>query len=308
MTSVPSALSVAEIEHFVQHGFVKLEGALDRAFASRWVARTWQRIGYDPQDASTWREARVHFPITATAPVSEIAPRAYAAICQLCGGAERIRQPVEWTDGFIANYGVGKDGPWAPPSPQLGGWHKDGDSFRHFLDSPEQGLLTIALWDDVHHRGGPTYLACDSIGHIARWLAAHPEGANPEFRHRPELGDPLPTKALIEQCRDFREATGRAGDVYLMHPFMLHTQSANHLGRARFITNAPVHFRAPMRFDRERAEDHSPVELAILRALGVDRFPFAPTRERIGIAPHRLIKERELLAAERARAAAGRGS
>ncbi len=305
MTAAPSpALSPEEVDHFLKFGFVKLEDVLDRALARRWVEASWARIGYDPADQSTWREARVHFPQTESQPLVEIAPRVEAAIAQLCGGAERIVGPLRWGNGFIANYGVGKDEPWEPPGPLLKGWHKDGESFRHFLDSAEQALLTIALWDDVDHLGGPTYIACDSVGEVARWLAAHPEGANPEPHRQPELGEWLPTSELMSRCRDFREATGRAGDVYLMHPFMMHTGSPNQIGRARFITNYPVHFREPMRFDRERPEDQSPVERAVLRALGVKSFAFTPARERIRIIPHRLIKERELLEAERARAAA----
>lgn len=301
-----AALSPAEIGHFLQYGFVKLEGALDRDVAKAWVDQSWARIGYDRNDQSTWREARVHFPVTEWRPLAGIAPRVEAAIAQLCGGLERIELPLQWGNGFIVNYGVGKDGPWVPPGPTGGGWHKDGESFRHFLDSAEQALLTIALWDDVDHRGGPTYIACDSVGVVARYLAAHPEGMNPDPRMQPEFGPGFPFPELIRACSDFREATGRAGDVYLLHPFMLHTQSPNLLGRARFITNSPVYFRAPMRFDRERPEDHSPVELAVLRALGVDRYHFAPTRERLRITPHRLIQDRELREAERARLAAKR--
>jgi hypothetical protein len=47
-----------------------------------------------------------------------------------------------------------------PSSPD---WHKDGDFFRHFLDSPEQGLLTIVLWSDIEERGGGTFIAPDSV-------------------------------------------------------------------------------------------------------------------------------------------------
>ena len=55
-----------------------------------------------------------------------------------------------WSDGFIINFGLGADQPWQPPSPEVSGWHKDGDFFRHFLDSPEQGLLTIVVWSDIY--------------------------------------------------------------------------------------------------------------------------------------------------------------
>jgi hypothetical protein len=35
----------------------------------------------------------------------------------------------------------------------------DGTFFRHFLDSPEQGLLVVPIFSDVEHRGGGTLLA-----------------------------------------------------------------------------------------------------------------------------------------------------
>ena len=56
------------------------------------------------------------------------------------------------------------------------GWHKDGDFFRHFLDSPEQGLLTFVLWSDIEPRGGGTFVAADSVPVVARTLAAAPGG------------------------------------------------------------------------------------------------------------------------------------
>lgn len=177
-----------------------------------------------------------------------------------------------------------------PPSPAAGGWHKDGDFFLHFIDSPEQGLLHIILWDDVLHQGGATYLAPDSVAVVARYLVDHPEGVNPIPHEQPQHGAGFPTDALIGRCRDFREVTGKAGDVVLMHPFMLHASSQNMLGRARFITNPPVEFREPMRFDRPRWEEHCPVEQAVLRALGVSRYSFRPTTDRRSLVPNRIAQ------------------
>ncbi len=181
-------------------------------------------------------------PAIETREVRDIAPRAWAAICQLMGGEERIAAPVWWGDAFIANYRLGAERAWLPPGPAVTGWHKDGDFFLHFLDSPEQGLLAIVLWDDVLPRGGGTFVCCDSVGHIARFLAEHPEGVDPFTG--------FPNREFINRCHDFREATGQAGDVYLMHPFMLHASSQNALRRPRFITNPPAAFREPMDFAR----------------------------------------------------------
>ena len=282
-------LSSAQIDHFTAHGFVKVEGCIDPAFCAAQVRLGWERIGCDPADPRTWVEQKIHLSTKASWEVAEVAPLAAEAIGQLCGGLERIVTP-RWGDGFIINLSLGADQPWRPPSPTSGGWHKDGDFFHHFLDSPEQGLLTIVIWQDVASRGGATFIAPDSVAPVARHLVARPEGVNPFL---------FPCKDLITECRDFREAEGRAGDVYLLHPYLLHASSQNLSGRGRFITNPPVHFREPMRFDPPR----SPVELAICRALGAERLDFRITGERRGVVPERVRVQAEREAAEARRRA-----
>lgn len=250
-------LNADEIEHFHRYGYVCVRGAFDAGPGSRaraLVERTWVRSGIDPNAPDTW-PPKVHMPPRDVFPVRTFAPRAYDAICQLTGGPDRIEDPV-WSDGLIVNYSLGANGPYLTPDATKKGWHKDGNFFIHFLDSPEQALLTVVLWDDVVSRGGPTYLAADSVPRVAEVLADHPEGLGP--------GD-FPVDDMIARCRDFREATGRGGDVYLLHPYMLHCSSQNMLRRPRFMSNPPVHFRAPMRFDREPL---SPVEASVVRAVG----------------------------------------
>jgi hypothetical protein len=41
------------------------------------------------------------------------------------------------------------------------------DFFRHFLDSPEQALLTLVLWTDMLPKGGGTFVAADSVPVVA---------------------------------------------------------------------------------------------------------------------------------------------
>jgi hypothetical protein len=84
------------------------------------------------------------------------------------------------------------------------------------------------------------------------------------------------------------EATGEVGDVYLIHPLVLHTMSPNGLRRARFITNSTLRLAEPMRFNRPDPADHSPVERAILRGLGVERFDFTATWPRERVVPEPL--------------------
>ncbi len=160
---------------------------------------------------------------------------------------------------------------------------------------PEQGLLTLVVWSDIQPRGGGTFVAADSVPVVARYLAAHPEGVLPtEF----------PTKALIAECSQFVEATGRVGDVFLLHPYVLHAKSQNHLGVPRLITNPPVHLKEPMNFNRPDPADYSPVELAVLRGLGVDRLDFRPAAPRAAVVPKRVARQQRMLEEEKARLAA----
>jgi hypothetical protein len=286
-----SVLTEEQIGSFLRRGHVTIPQCFTRADAQPWLDEAWIRLGYDPDDPATWTEARVHMPSVRHLEVADFAPKAWRAACELLGGEERIEQPYRWGDGFIVNLRLGADREWEPPSRVSDGWHKDGDFFRHFLDSPEQGLLTLVLWSDIEPRGGGTFVAADSVGPVARLLADTPEGILP---------DDFDYDELISQCDDFAEAMGRPGDVVLLHPFVLHAVSQNHRG-PRFITNPPIALREPMRFDRP---DPSPVELAVLNALGVERLEFRPTRERERVVPERVLRQQRMAAEERARLAA----
>ena len=285
-------LTDEQVEQFLSEGYVKIEGCFEKADVQEWIDFAFERLGYDAQDVNTWAEERVHMPHMNQMDVADFAPKAWGAICDLMGGEERIKTPVTWRDGFIVNFKLGAGQPWEPPSPQVKGWHKDGDWFRHFLDSPEQGLLTVILWDDVLPQSGGTFVATDSVGPIARYLVNYPEGLVPK---EAAFG------TMIAQCENFVEATGKAGDVYLLHPYILHSASRNPSGRARFITNPAVSFKEPMNFNRENPKDYCLVEQAILRALDVDRLDFQITHERERITPERVARQQKMLEEQKAR-------
>jgi hypothetical protein len=288
------ALTDEQIEHFLTRGYVVLHECFSREAAKSLTDSTFVRLGYDPDDPSTWHEAVIHMPAHRHIDVKDFAPKVWRAVCDLLGGEERIQQPYRWGDGFIVNLREGRERPWDPPSPRIKGWHKDGDFFRHFLDSPEQGLLTLVIWSDIDSRGGATFVAADSVPVVARLLAEHPEGILPDnFDHQ----------SLIDQCHEFVEATGQVGDVYLLHPYVLHAKSQNLLGVPRLITNPPVHLREPMNFNRPDPADYSPVELAVLRGLGVERLDFQPTAPRERVVPARVARQQKLMEEEQARMA-----
>ena len=264
-------LTEEQIQNFLEYGFVHLTDCFDPEFAATSTSAAFARLDYQEDDPDTWEREIVHLPAEDRVLVKDFAPKVYGAMCDLLGGEDRIKQPVEWGNGYIINFRLGADREWIPPSPESGGWHKDGDFFWHFLDSPEQGLLLIVIWRDIEPKGGGTFMACDSIQPIAEYLNENRGGLHP---FEGGFGK------FIDECKDFRELTGKTGDVLIMHPYMLHASSQNHSGKARFITNPPVSLKEPMNFNRENPEDFSPVELAVLKALGKEKLDFQIEGER----------------------------
>lgn len=47
-------LSQEQIDHFVQHGWIKLSNCFTREQADGLQKNLWTRLGMDPNDVSTW--------------------------------------------------------------------------------------------------------------------------------------------------------------------------------------------------------------------------------------------------------------
>ncbi|KAH6713948.1 hypothetical protein BKA61DRAFT_643748 [Leptodontidium sp. MPI-SDFR-AT-0119] len=283
-TSSSFALTEAQKAQFLDHGFVKISQCFTRAQAADFTSTIWTRLGMDPNDKSTWTNEKTNMSWHRHIAVSEFAPKAWAAMCELLGGEERISDSPEfrgWSDGFIVN--LGKEG-YSPDDEldlrALDNWHNDGDFFVHFLDSPEQALLVIPLWSDIESKGGGTAVCGEGIKHIAKHLYDHPEGTTPwmisthDPRHETYEGLEYWRSLAWDKTKipdsSFQEATGEIGDVYLLHPLMLHSASKNLLRVLRVITNPPVSLKEPFCFDREDPEMCSLVERKTLRDLGME--------------------------------------
>ena len=278
-------LTDEQVQSFLDKGYLIVKDCLDSSVSNRWIDEAYQRLGYDKHDPSTWAKDIIWMDHKNQMPVRELAPKAWAAILDVAGGEERLENQVmgkplghfssinsfAWSDAFIVNFHRGADQPWQPPSAQVTGWHKDGSYFKHFLDSREQALLTVVLWSDMLHQGGGTFVAPDSVRVVARYLAQHPEGVQPnEFDFQ----------AMVGQCTQFEELTGEAGDFVILHPFMLHASSQNVIRQPRFMSNPPIVLKEPMNLNRENADDFSLLERATLDYLGLERLDFQPAAPR----------------------------
>ncbi|MCX6019103.1 MAG: phytanoyl-CoA dioxygenase family protein [Chloroflexi bacterium] len=278
-------LTEDQVQSFFEKGYLIVKNCVDLSISNPWIDQAYQRLGYDKNNPATWERGLVHMDHCNQVPVRQLAPKAWDAMMDVIGGEDRLETTVmhiesshfsainswSWSDAFIVNFNRGADQPWQPPSAEVSGWHKDGSYFRHFLDSREQALLPIVMWSDMRHQGGATFIAPDSVRLIARFLADHPEGVPP--------GD-FKFQDIIRQCKQFEEVTGEAGDMVIIHPFMLHASSQNVTGVPRFMSNPPVVLKEPMNLNRANPEDFSLLERATLHYLGVDRLDFRPMAPR----------------------------
>ncbi|KAM5543274.1 hypothetical protein V8D89_003148 [Ganoderma adspersum] len=276
-------LTPEQREHFLEHGWIRIPKAVKEEYQKAFTENVWVRLGYDPQDKSTWTKEKIHMPRHREIPTQEFMPEAWGAICELLGGEDRIDPTLFESSGdsLIVNLGAEQWVDKVIDPKDLGNWHIDGDWFTHFLDSGEQGLQVIVLFNDIKPRAGGTYISPDGIKNVVQYLYEHPEGTN----EMPQDPDGSRSICAIQTCKEFVEAhsthppdissqlTGDAGDVILLHPFMPHSASKNHLRIPRFITNPPVTLKAPLNLNRADPADYSLVEAKILRALGVPALP-----------------------------------
>ncbi|KAK5632026.1 hypothetical protein RRF57_007740 [Xylaria bambusicola] len=275
MASPPAPLTDAQKEFFLKNGYLKLTDCFTREQAAGVCEGVWTRLGMSPTDKSTWgTKGRINMPPHRTFDISEFSPKVWSAICDLCGGEERVDpKSKEWRDTLIVNLGTAEgEGKMVSPR-DLPQWHVDGDFFVHYLDSPEQALLVTPLWTDIVPHGGGTIIFPKGIDYVAKRLHAHPEGLSPWMQ--PRGSDTFKTegfqwyKDVLKDVpeEDFIEATGNVGDVYLLHPLMMHVASSNPLRNVRIITNPPVYLKEPHCFDRADG-NYSLVERKTMQSIG----------------------------------------
>jgi hypothetical protein len=66
-----------DIDHFLEYGYIRIDGAFTREAAAQWTSELWSRLGMDPRDKSTWPadRDRIHMPDTKRIKVAEFAPK-----------------------------------------------------------------------------------------------------------------------------------------------------------------------------------------------------------------------------------------
>ena len=99
---------------------------------------------------------------------------------------------------------------------------------------------------------------------------------------------------FAQDCTSFFELAGEPGDVYILHPFMIHSAATNSLRIPRFITNPNVCLKEHFNYNRSDPADYSLIELKTLKDLGRDRLnDWKITGQRRELIPTRVGEEEE---------------
>lgn len=279
-TWTPTFLTEQQREDFLRDGLLTLRGVFDPELARRWRIDGLRRLreeperwvrgyanklaldpsrslaNFSPDEPATWTWPRIDLLGPESLVIEEFSPQTWAAICDLLGGPGRV-ETRSWGQYLILNLCDGSPYGEDQPAPHDSGWHIDDPNPLTRLDRIRNGLVGIALFDKLLPKSGNTWLALDSVPLVARELAAHPEGV--DFIN--ERG-----RMITGRCARFHEITGEAGDVFLLHPLMMHSASRNRSGRIRWMANPMVYLEQPLDPHRPIAE-LSLVELAIHRAI-----------------------------------------
>ncbi len=185
-------------------------------------------------------------------------PRLWEAYDQLIG-----------TGRWWRRQGVGGTIPVRFPSqidPGDAGWHIESsycvtDQWRVNVGSRERGLLAVFLLTDVDSDSAPTRLRPGSHLDVPAVLAPAGDGGLPAH----EAGV---RAAAASAPRPAVLATGRAGDVFLCHPFLVHAASWPHRGRfPRMIAQPGVALLGQYALAPGPRDQPPPVEQAILDGL-----------------------------------------
>jgi hypothetical protein len=256
------AIGDAQIQQFIEDGFVRIDRAFPRVLADEGRAMLWRDLPCDPNDPATWTQPVIRLGHYGDEPFKQAvnSPVLYAAFDQLVGEGRWRPRPNLGT--FPVRFP-------SPEDPGDAGWHidvsfpgeasdpDDFSSWRANVTSRGRALLMLFLFSDVGEFDAPTRIKVGSHRDIARRLEPAGE-AGMSHAMLDQLGAALGRPEAL--------ATGEAGTVYLCHPFLVHAAQMHHGVVPRFMAQPPLHPAEPFRLVREDGS-YSPVEIAIRLAL-----------------------------------------
>jgi hypothetical protein len=205
------------IKRFMTDGFIKMEQAVPPDVTAACAELLWEQIEAMPGDRSTWTRPVYWVGNMAQRPCSAAANTAV-----LHDAFDALVGPGRWKPrGSLGSF------PLRFPhdqEPDDAGWHIEG-SFQppgesgYWVNVHTTGrtLLMLFFFTDVGEGDAPTRIR----------VGSHMETVSSDV-------------AAASEHRPVTLATGRAGDVFLCHPFLVHAAQPHHGEHPRFMAQPPL--------------------------------------------------------------------
>jgi hypothetical protein len=264
-------LTPQEVERFVADGFVCLPEAFPRTLAHECRAFLWRETDLDPDDPASWTQPVIRLSGYGSEPFRRAAttPRLHEAFDQLVGPGRWI--PRDGLGTFPIRFPH-------PGEPGDTGWHMEGSysvegEHGYWLNLRSRGraLLMLFLFSDIGPDDAPTRIKVGSHLDVPPFL----EPAGELGMSNPAVCRAMAAAGKLDSPdRALALATGQAGDVYLCHPFLIHSGQPHRGRQPRFMAQPPL---LPTGLLEPRREDgaYSPVERAL--RLGLSRAASPPS-------------------------------
>lgn len=258
-----------DVDAFVRDGYVAVRRAVDPETVGACRESVWaamERRGVHRDSHGSWPSLVEGLDDAAVGEAllrAYLAPALTAAYDELIGPGRwrRSVSPDDLSPSVVvrfpaedrANAGYHIEGSYRGP---------DGRDNWVNVRSKARGLLALILLTDVGRHDAPTRLVCGSHLAVPEFLAPFGEAGTGSD---PDVDAKLWRPSTL--CMNVAHATGRAGDVFLCHPFIVHTATWPHRGGGPRIMAQPM-IGASDGFALD-GSDLSPVARAIVKGLAL---------------------------------------
>lgn len=254
-------LSKKEIEQFILNGFVRIDNVFSTDVADAALDILWNDLPCDRSNPATWTEPVIRLGMYTQPPFIESinTPKLHSAFDQLIGKDKWIpcrsvgTFPVRFPSSKIPNdAGVHVDASFPGNDPT------NYFEWRINVKSKGRALLMLILYSDVCESDAPTVIYKNSHLDVAK-LLYHEGDLGLSFMELANRLNQLPHREELY-------ATGKAGTVYLCHPFLVHSAQAHKGATPKFMAQPPLWLRDELSISDSEA-GYTPVEQAIRLAL-----------------------------------------
>jgi len=256
-------LSEKEVEQFITEGFIRIDNAFPPNVAEAVLDILWKDLPFERENPRTWTEPVIRLGMYTQQPFIDSVNTSilHAAFNQLIGTEKWI--PCRSVGTFPVRFPAEKQ-------PNDTGKHVDAsfpekDASNYFewrvnIKSKGRALLMLVLYSDVTNADAPTIIYKGSHLDVARLLQQEGD-AGLSFIDLARSLDKLPGRQEVF-------ATGKAGTVYLCHPFLVHSAQPHRGNTPKFMAQPPLLLRNELTIT-DSDTGYAPVEEAIRLALGL---------------------------------------